>query len=296
MACVIALVSLLLIVATPSPHHHQTHKENAAAKQEHSKSIPVSTLSNKFSPKPTPTETRNYSYSYYYPTSKSESPPVWFQELTAFVLLVFTGGLWWTSVRQWRAIKEQARIANDTLIETRKAADAAKDGAKAAGEQAATSARAFEMTLCGEVRIDAVSMIFGGTTPTIYFAALNTGHRQVQIIEQVFSLWYKPTDAAYPIEFPTRSHSPIPIPDTFPAHTRATDKVQGDAMITLVFPSGDAWHLHSEGKLLICFSAYVGYTDHIGEHHGTFTCVAWDRIANRFVIPPDMPPTYNRST
>jgi hypothetical protein len=43
-------------------------------------------------------------------STKSESPPVWFQVVAIIILILFTGGLWLTSVWQWRAIKEQGRL------------------------------------------------------------------------------------------------------------------------------------------------------------------------------------------
>jgi hypothetical protein len=120
MARVVALLCLLLVAATPTPlpsHHPQTQKTKTADDKNHASSSPISTPSNHRRPIPTPTETRNYTYNYYYPTSPSESSPVWFQEATTFVLIIFTGGLWWTSIQQWRAIEKQARIASIALTE-----------------------------------------------------------------------------------------------------------------------------------------------------------------------------------
>jgi hypothetical protein len=108
--------SPLLIAATASPiHRHQAHKANAAAEENRASPSPISTPSYQPGSKPTPKETENDTYNYYYPASKPESPSVWFQKLTTIILLVFTGGLWWSSYRQWLAIGEQVNIAKRTL-------------------------------------------------------------------------------------------------------------------------------------------------------------------------------------
>jgi hypothetical protein len=110
---IIALFSLLLIAATPTPlprHHHHAPKSNAAAEQTHGTPSPISTSGYQPGPKPTPAASKNYTYNYYNPPTKPESPPVWFQVGTTVVLIFFTGGLWVTSIWQWRAIKGQATI------------------------------------------------------------------------------------------------------------------------------------------------------------------------------------------
>jgi hypothetical protein len=48
--------------------------------------------------------------------------------------------------KQWAAIKEQAKIANDALVENRKAADAAKDAAKAAMRNADVAEKQLHCT------------------------------------------------------------------------------------------------------------------------------------------------------
>lgn len=126
MARLIALLAVLLVAASPSPrHHHQAYKTQTTEEKSDGSPSPISTPSNQLSPKPSPASSGNYTYNYYYPAIKSESPPVWFQELTTFILILFTGGLWWTSVRQWRALKEQAGVAE-------KAVKAAEESARVA--------------------------------------------------------------------------------------------------------------------------------------------------------------------
>jgi hypothetical protein len=98
-----------------SPSPHQTRETRAKAHHQQAATNPVSTPSYESRAEPTPKAISNYSYTYNYYRPSSESPPVWFQVFTTLVLLAFTGGLWRTSVSQWRAIDEQAKIGNKTL-------------------------------------------------------------------------------------------------------------------------------------------------------------------------------------
>ncbi len=43
-------------------------------------------------------------------------PAVWFQIVTTILLLFFTGGLWWTSIRQWRAMRAALHTNRPFLI------------------------------------------------------------------------------------------------------------------------------------------------------------------------------------
>jgi hypothetical protein len=117
---IIALLSLLLIAATPTPlprHHHQARKAKAVEEKNHANSSPISSPSYQPSPEPTAATSRNYTYNYYNPPSKPESPPVWFQVATTVVLIFFTGGLWLTSFWQWRAIADQTEISKRALTQ-----------------------------------------------------------------------------------------------------------------------------------------------------------------------------------
>ena len=117
----ILIASALLLSAEPnvsaeSPSPKPTKKSDSATTRHYENPRPVPTLSNQPSAEPTATSVNNYSYSYNYYRPSSESPPVWFQILTTIVLLAFTGGLWWTSVKQWQALQEQAKLTEQALI------------------------------------------------------------------------------------------------------------------------------------------------------------------------------------
>lgn len=118
MARIALLFAFLLIGATPSPrHHHHAYKAKTVAKEQHASPSPIATPSYQSGSNAAATESRHYTYNYNYPALKSESPPVWFQVLTTIILLMFTCGLWVTSIWQWRAIKEQADLARTALID-----------------------------------------------------------------------------------------------------------------------------------------------------------------------------------
>jgi hypothetical protein len=110
------LLSVAQSVRATSPSPEPTKKSEHAATRRHQRTHPIAALSNQASPQPTPATANNYSYSYNYYRPSAESPPVWFQILTTVILLAFTGGLWWTSVKQWQALKEQAKITQQALI------------------------------------------------------------------------------------------------------------------------------------------------------------------------------------
>jgi len=114
----IVCIALLLISATPLPSHPpEADKFTSAAGQEYRQPNPGPTDSYQASPS-RPTENRNSSnYYYYYPSAKSEGPPIWFQVVATITVIIFTAGLWLTSIWQWQAIKEQANIAKRVLTE-----------------------------------------------------------------------------------------------------------------------------------------------------------------------------------
>jgi hypothetical protein len=112
---VLVASGLLLIASSPRPSPYPTHEGQTAAAEHHATANPISTHGDQPGSKPAPTNIYNNTYSYYYPLPVSESPPVRFQIFTTLVLLCFTAGLWWTSVRQWRAIKDSAEYARLAL-------------------------------------------------------------------------------------------------------------------------------------------------------------------------------------
>jgi hypothetical protein len=110
------LFALLLIAATPlPPNQPKAHQGQTTAEQHHAGPKPAASIHNQQTAKTATEKTDGYTYNYYYPATKSESPPVWFQVVATIILLLFTGGLWFTSTRQWRAITAQAEIARDAL-------------------------------------------------------------------------------------------------------------------------------------------------------------------------------------
>jgi hypothetical protein len=130
LAILIASILLLATVghgrrATPSDQTHAKQIKQTASAQD-TRLRPIATASNQGSPKPSSSQSANYTYNYYYP-----APDGWLiligqiaTIISALLLTAFTGGLFWTSINQWRAIKEQAEAAKNTLAETTKAVNA----------------------------------------------------------------------------------------------------------------------------------------------------------------------------
>jgi hypothetical protein len=103
----LAMLALFLVLSLPDPG--KTEVRHSTQRHHHASGSPVSTPQNQPSPVSTPAETRSYTYNYYYPEKPTVSI-VWFQTITTVLLLLFTGGLWITSIWQWRAIERQATL------------------------------------------------------------------------------------------------------------------------------------------------------------------------------------------
>jgi hypothetical protein len=116
MARSLILVGLAIVMIGASPTHPETNETNRHAQQERAGARPIATLGNQPRPVPSGASIRTDTYNYYYPTTKSESPPVWFQEITTGALIAFTIGLWWTSVRQWEALRAALDVNRPFLI------------------------------------------------------------------------------------------------------------------------------------------------------------------------------------
>jgi hypothetical protein len=116
---VAVLVALFLVAATPLfPQRHKHAKPIHTTEEHNSGSENNPSVSNQAGAHGTTNSYNYYSYDYYYPAEPSQSPPVWFQELTTFILILFTGGLWVTSIWQWKAIDEQARLTRGGFVAT----------------------------------------------------------------------------------------------------------------------------------------------------------------------------------
>ncbi len=102
--------------ATPSNQPHANQVERTTNGQ-YSNATPVATLSNQPRPSPTCGQSTAYTYNYYNPAP--ESGLAFFGQIagiiSAIFLAVFTGGLWVTSIWQWRASRTQAEFATHTL-------------------------------------------------------------------------------------------------------------------------------------------------------------------------------------
>jgi hypothetical protein len=109
----IAILALLLVASSPSPPKAQVGR--AAERHHRASGRIVATPQNQPSPVSTPAETRNYAYNYYYP-EKSSVPPFTFQIVTTVILLLFTGGLWITTIMQWRAMEKSLRVTQQAAL------------------------------------------------------------------------------------------------------------------------------------------------------------------------------------
>lgn len=106
------IIILVVVVALLFPQQSKAGQANETAQQHYADSTPVSAISDQSSSQHATSAGEKYGPNYNQPTTNSESPPVLFQEIIGVFLVLFTFGLWLTSIWQWRAIKEQAEIAS----------------------------------------------------------------------------------------------------------------------------------------------------------------------------------------
>jgi hypothetical protein len=113
----ILIVSALLLSAvkngsgaTPS-NNTPAAKDEKTPHQNDASARPTSAIGNQSGSAPASSQAGHYTYNYYYPARDT-----WLTFLgqiaaiaSAVLLTIFTGGLWWTSIRQWRVMRDGNR-------------------------------------------------------------------------------------------------------------------------------------------------------------------------------------------
>jgi hypothetical protein len=144
----LALLSLLLIAATPLPGTPPAPEQSASPTQQdrqNTQQMLVPAIPEHIKPV-SATPNRNYGKQ----NSENDAGSgfwLWLwtlQGLSTLAVAFFTFLLWCVSRKQWRAISGQADIANKALVETRRAATAAEANALAAKDAAEATKRSVE--------------------------------------------------------------------------------------------------------------------------------------------------------
>ena len=121
-AVVVLAFGFLLVAAASLPSQQpQAVKPKGTKEQQQNQSVQHATAGYKPSADYSAHRRDYQTQNLYDPAARLEGPPVWFQETATILVLLFTCGLWLTSIWQWRAIKEQARLARRALVADRRA-------------------------------------------------------------------------------------------------------------------------------------------------------------------------------
>jgi hypothetical protein len=121
LSALILIASALLLsaanAANPSNRPHTNQIEQTPG-DHHTAAAPTLTLSDQRGSGPTSSQSTANTYNYYYP-----APETWlsfFGHIAAIVsavlLTVFTGGLWFTSIRQWQIANQSLRVAQRAYV------------------------------------------------------------------------------------------------------------------------------------------------------------------------------------
>jgi hypothetical protein len=180
LSALILVASVLLLSASGSgaspsnqPHTNQIEQTSSA---NHATAAPTAAVSNQHSAIPTSTQSASYTYNYYYP-----SPETWltfFGQIaaivTAVLLTAFTGGIWWTSIKQWGTLAKQVEIAKES-------AEAAKNSAESYRKSLAMQARP-------KLRIRQVHLVQKRPLLAVDYVMVNIGGSPLHIVTSLVAL------------------------------------------------------------------------------------------------------------
>jgi hypothetical protein len=267
----LVLVASALILsaasATPSDDRYTAQIEQTAREQQ-TDPTPAAAVRDQSRAAPTGTQTPAYTQNYSYP-----APETWltfFGQIATIVssilLTIFTCGLWITSIWQWRAIKEQAQIAQT-------GADAATKSANVAEKQLRHAERAwiaFEVTeLYGAEQIfDRIRKLQPvlrelEASPTVDIVQLrvryrfnNCGRTPARLI-------------AGSVEFICADSTILPIQPNYPMIPEMSESLlpprnsEVNSLVVQLFPPGFEKFVRHQESLIIF--GFVRYRDVIGE-------------------------------
>ena len=318
---------LFVIASSAAPRDPEPRRRGAAsADVEYNPSTPARAPHNESGPTGDAHHPKSQTYNYYgdfrYIPQNSDSN-VWSvisqatSIISAALVAIFTLALVVVSYRQWSVAKitadaaaetatatgKQVEALEATLIETRKAADAAKQSADVAS-------KALSMSTRGIIEIHPMRVeVKNLTSATVYFTIVNTGARAVVVEEQVFSVWSREAASAYPATFPmNKNASPAPLSKVVPPNNRTEaemlaplDQLVASSRSARTYVGGtlvqqDPWVAFQAGTQFLCLSGYVRYYDQdTRDSHETWVCQAWHTGERQFKVDPAMPQLFNRS-
>lgn len=207
------------------------------------------------------------------------------------LLLVFVGAAYAILMkRQLRSIDQQARIANHTLIETRKAAEAAATNAETARQALLLNTRAV-------VEIHGVNIVENGMELAASITIMNTGPTAAKVLQQGFHFWFRDKFEPWPPDAVAFAPSPTLVPERLESQERVYATLTIEAAESQRTVPGNAglsrWHAYTNGAWNVCLAGRVQYLDESGKVHETSFCQRWEPVRGRFVASDNMPSLYN---
>lgn len=207
-------------------------------------------------------------------------PPNWSSWALVIIAIVAS----YIALRSLRTIEQQAKNAADGVVETRKAAEAAKQSADVADKSLRVVERAWLAVLFDQPFQPKV-----GTYNPIYYSVKNTGHTVAFLKDRKLN--------AFPWNgfMPKRELAPKPtgilptIAAIFPG-----DKFPMEGLVDIDFTQqmiNDA----ATGRFIFDVRGYVAYDDAFDNRHITRFCQAYDPTGDTgsFTYPREAQPGYN---
>jgi hypothetical protein len=182
-----------------------------------------------------------------------------------------------------------------------RAANSAQSSADAATKSANAVAEELQLTIRPKIRFVGDTVFIQGTEMSAYYTVINKGHADANVRLKRVRLWRHYTDIPWPSEIPSGDVvNDVIIPQTFIAGDYRSSQLK----IGLSASGGRTpytdWQLFTEGKLLVCLSGFAEYADisdtTFRRIRQTYFCRVWSLAEKRFIVPKDMPRSFNRST
>jgi hypothetical protein len=212
------------------------------------------------------------------PTAQSsdKAPSDRWSKASTILITLFTGALAWLALLQWRAMQKQATYMRDALTETAKAADAAKDSAKAAQDS-------LVLTKPPKIKVrriyldDDTKVTGTGTFHVVNIGGTKATVTEIRIDARVFS---DPLPMKHPFE------------DSF--HEGLQMLLSPGESFTHPFniEGGDDYQAHSnlrQNKPAEAFYVFgrITYRDDVGICRRTYFCRKHDALNKRFIKVDD---------
>lgn len=219
--------------------------------------------------------------------------------MTDWIVAIFTAILAGVSFFQWRAISKQAKIMTDGLIETRSAAEAAKETARAATEATKLTRETFVLSQRPRVIVRNVSvadpMLFYNPNDISIrgsFFIANAGATKAHVVA-IYCTVIRGQLPMIPPHSGSGASSEIPVDISLPPGKGTTRPFEDTLPGVPQFPAGSnnldyderAATRSSDNPIHVL--GRITYKDDLGTIRSTAFCRKWNPVLQRFFSIPD---------